>query len=561
MSNRNPAMPTSRFPYRAGLRTWALAGAAVLAAGLYGPPPAGAQTSLIFSTPDKRRDPDAELRMKITKPFTVVTVGDLIQMTPFSNRDDPEVQALVELMRNADLTLANNENTIVDHETFRGVISHMEAPASVADDWANMGIDMVSKANNHTFDNGDEGLWSDFRELHRVGIQHVGADRNETEARMARFVATPKGTAGLVGAYARSVGRALYGMPVEKPVYVTPEQLTQLRAMRDSILARRKEVERPIALPKDAEGEVLVFGVNFKAGKPGDKVVGDGTANDLQARMSKTEGRHEKIEGKSNDLRLTTYNGVTAKQMAQLRAIAGDAGKGDTLSAFGVNFKVMPGPGEYSYDMDPQTLRNVLREVRTAKQFYDFQAVTIHWHQNRYAFQAYSFDHYPADYQIKFAHAAIDQGADLFFAHGVHTLKGVEIYKGKPIFYGLSNFVFHQQIFRSWRDYGDQPPAPLTGPIVGEGEENEDHWNWLEQPANLKALLTSSHYENGRLVEVRLYPADLGLSSRVGSQSGTPKRPSPEVARQILEEVQEYSKPFGTKISIENGVGVIRVGG
>jgi hypothetical protein len=31
------------------------------------------------------------------------------------------------------------------------------------------------------------------------------------------------------------------------------------------------------------------------------------------------------------------------------------------------------------------------------------------------------------------------------------------------------------------------------------------------------------------------------------------------VARKILEEVVDYSKPFGTKISIEGGVGVIRI--
>ena len=35
--------------------------------------------------------------------------------------------------------------------------------------------------------------------------------------------------------------------------------------------------------------------------------------------------------------------------------------------------------------------------------------------------------------------------------------------------------------------------------------------------------------------------------------------PTPEVAREILERVQRLSKPFGTNMTIENGVGVIRV--
>jgi len=40
---------------------------------------------------------------------------------------------------------------------------------------------------------------------------------------------------------------------------------------------------------------------------------------------------------------------------------------------------------------------------------------------------------------------------------------------------------------------------------------------------------------------------------------GNPSTPTPEVARRILEKVQVISKPFGTNITIENGVGVIRL--
>jgi poly-gamma-glutamate synthesis protein (capsule biosynthesis protein) len=39
---------------------------------------------------------------------------------------------------------------------------------------------------------------------------------------------------------------------------------------------------------------------------------------------------------------------------------------------------------------------------------------------------------------------------------------------------------------------------------------------------------------------------------------GAPDDPAPEMAQKILEKVQRISKPFGTTISIENNVGVIR---
>ena len=100
---------------------------------------------------------------------------------------------------------------------------------------------------------------------------------------------------------------------------------------------------------------------------------------------------------------------------------------------------------------------------------------------------------------------------------------------------------------------------PLDGPLTGEGEFNEGNWSRLQQPGNLVSLLAESRYEHGRLAEVRLHPVDLGPLTRPGSQLGTPRRPDPARAREILEDVIAYSRPFGTEIRIEDGVGVIRI--
>lgn len=45
-----------------------------------------------------------------------------------------------------------------------------------------------------------------------------------------------------------------------------------------------------------------------------------------------------------------------------------------------------------------------------------------------------------ADYQVTVAHACIDAGADLVLGHHAHVPKAIEVYKGKAIFYSLSNF-------------------------------------------------------------------------------------------------------------------------
>jgi poly-gamma-glutamate synthesis protein (capsule biosynthesis protein) len=47
-------------------------------------------------------------------------------------------------------------------------------------------------------------------------------------------------------------------------------------------------------------------------------------------------------------------------------------------------------------------------------------------------------------YQKQIAHAAVDAGADIIMGHGVHAITPIEIYKGKPIFYGLGCFSFNE---------------------------------------------------------------------------------------------------------------------
>ena len=44
-----------------------------------------------------------------------------------------------------------------------------------------------------------------------------------------------------------------------------------------------------------------------------------------------------------------------------------------------------------------------------------------------------------APYERSIAHAAIDAGADIVLGHHAHIVRGIEIYRGKPIFHGLGN--------------------------------------------------------------------------------------------------------------------------
>ena len=148
------------------------------------------------------------------------------------------------------------------------------------------------------------------------------------------------------------------------------------------------------------------------------------------------------------------------------------------------------------------------------------------------SYQAYSHDNSTPDFLIELAHKAIDNGADVFVGHGVHTLRGVEIYKGKPIFYGVASFIQHEE-----------PAIEVTDPSRPPVAQQS------RQPDNKEVLLTTSRYEGGKLVEARLYPVDCGIDgTRTVSKAGVPMTPSPEQAQRILKLVQDLSKPFGTEV-------------
>ena len=87
-------------------------------------------------------------------------------------------------------------------------------------------------------------------------------------------------------------------------------------------------------------------------------------------------------------------------------------------------------------------------------------------------------------------------------------------------------------------------------------------WNALVFGGDVwyQSVVTTSRFEKGRLAEIRLHPVDLNYAAR-GADRGVPRPATAEVARTILERLQRLSQPFGTRIAIEQGVGVIRPAG
>ena len=82
---------------------------------------------------------------------------------------------------------------------------------------------------------------------------------------------------------------------------------------------------------------------------------------------------------------------------------------------------------------DPQYLKWFAEDVAALREQADIVVASCHWGVGREVFQ----------YMREIAHAAIDAGADIVIGHGPHYSLPVELYKAKPIFYGLGSFSFH----------------------------------------------------------------------------------------------------------------------
>ena len=82
---------------------------------------------------------------------------------------------------------------------------------------------------------------------------------------------------------------------------------------------------------------------------------------------------------------------------------------------------------------DVESLKAFTDDVAALKAKTNFVVASCHWGLHKDVL----------NYMPQIAHAAIDAGADVVIGHGPHYSLPVEVYKGRPIYYGLGSFSFH----------------------------------------------------------------------------------------------------------------------
>jgi poly-gamma-glutamate capsule biosynthesis protein CapA/YwtB (metallophosphatase superfamily) len=266
-----------------------------------------------------------------------------------------------------------------------------------------------------------------------------------------------------------------------------------------------------------------------------------------------------------NPLRFQTNYTVEPATLASLRTLARANSAGETGAAaasgdlrfLGATFRAGEKPS-VNTEPDARDLKEIIAQIGEARRQADWVMVSIHAHEG-----APGDREAPAQFLVTFAHAAIDAGADLFVGHGPHVLRAVEIYKGKPIFYSVANFIFQNESlpFQPQESYDpyNLPLEATTADYFDTRSANDTRSFPADQKVWESVVAEAVFNSKRQLQEIDLYPISLGFhESR--TKRGRPQPATGELARSIIERISKLSNAVGTNVVLQDGKGVVNVG-
>ena len=129
---------------------------------------------------------------------------------------------------------------------------------------------------------------------------------------------------------------------------------------------------------------------------------------------------------------------------------------------------------------------NLISVIQKAKQQYDLVFVMVHW----------GTEHTDVleDYQKTIGHQLIDAGADCVIGAHPHVVQGIEKYNGKIIFYSLGNYIFNQNIERTFAlniNYDNVSVTPTYSLIPARATNATTREMTAEEAASLYNYLNS----------------------------------------------------------------------
>lgn len=444
--------------------------------------------------------------------LSMALVGDAMIARALSPHQEPAFLALAQVLQSADVTFANLETTVREaHEGWSNFTqgTPMSTAPALLEELRWMGVDLVSLANNHSTDYGPTGLVACMEHLRAQRMPFAGAGRTLMEARKPAYVDTANGRVALIAttAFFRPWNRAADSRP-DSPGRpgISPLGFSTSYTVDDTALAALRRMSDELGMSRE--------------------------------RVRHRSQFYSASEAPADDAESVNFLGAKFQRGADF-GLATRANRDDAA--------------------------DILRWVREARSQADWVIFSFHNHEFGSAGRMTAPTDVelgePAQFALDFARQAVDAGADVVVGHGPHLVMGAEVYKGRPIFHSLGNFIFQNEAIgafpaEAYARFGlgaDAMPSEFLDARTGK-----DSRGFPASPEFWHGCAARCEFEASRLARVRLYPLDLG-HGRPRAQRGRPLLAQGAVADAILGRIEALSAPYGTQFAREGDTLVMRL--
>ena len=205
------------------------------------------------------------------------------------------------------------------------------------------------------------------------------------------------------------------------------------------------------------------------------------------------------------------------------------------------------------YDVNKKDLERLKASIHEAELCADYVIVSVHQHQ----IEGMDKTTVPA-FHKELMHNIVDWGADAVLSHGPHLLRAIEVYKEKPIFYSLGDFLIqlYDVAFAPEDFYVKYGMNSDYSVIELLKKRSKDFTTGLMAQKEMREAIIPlwETDENNNLTSIKLMP----VYASCGEGKYIEGLPQPAKDTAFMEKLAEISKPYGVEIVPEDGLWVCR---
>ncbi|WP_058305796.1 CapA family protein [Gracilibacillus massiliensis] len=137
----------------------------------------------------------------LNKEITVAAIGDLlIHSRVYDDAWNGEnydftsmLEPVAEYLEQPTITMANQESIMGGEEIGLSNYPQFNSPFELADNIKKMGIDIVTMANNHTLDRGEQAIDNAIEHYEKIDMMYTGSFKSEADKEEIRVIETTEG--------------------------------------------------------------------------------------------------------------------------------------------------------------------------------------------------------------------------------------------------------------------------------------------------------------------------------------------------------------------------------